>query len=346
MRFSILGSTGLRVSAAALGTGNFGTAWGHGTDPAEARAIFDAYRAAGGNFIDTANIYQAGESEVLVGKLIAAERHDIVLATKFGLGGGQESGLQATGNSRKTLVQSVEGSLRRLATDRVELLWVHCPDGVTPIEELMRALDDLVRSGKALHIGLSNFPAWRVATAATIAQFRGWAPVQALQTEYSLVERTAERELLPMSAGFGLATLGWSPLGGGLLTGKYRRGETGRREHLKTAFHEESDSRTSAILDTVLAIAAETGVTPSQVAIAWVLSKQVMPILGPRTLGQFNDNLGALSVVLDRAQIGRLDSLSAPDLGSPHAKFQLSAIKGNLTGDKADQIAWPDTALR
>jgi aryl-alcohol dehydrogenase-like predicted oxidoreductase len=334
------------VSAVALGTGNFGTGWGHGADPTEAQAIFDAYRAAGGNFVDTANIYQGGESEVLVGKLIASERHDIVLATKFGLSGGQESGLQATGNSRKTLVQSVEGSLRRLATDRVELLWVHCPDGVTPIDEIARALDDLVRSGKALHVGLSNFPAWRVATAATIAEFRGWAPVQALQTEYSLVERTAERELLPMSAGFSMATLGWSPLGGGLLTGKYRRGETGRREHLKTAIHDESDPRTTTILDTLLAIAAETNVTPSQIAIAWVLAKRVMPILGPRTLGQFNDNLGALGIVLDRAQIMRLDNASAPALGSPHEKFQLSAIKDNLSANKADQIAWPDTALR
>jgi aryl-alcohol dehydrogenase-like predicted oxidoreductase len=334
------------VSAVALGTGNFGTGWGHGADPAEARAIFDAYRAAGGNFVDSANIYQGGESEVLVGGLIAAERNDIVLATKFGLSGGQESGLQATGNSRKTLVQSIEGSLRRLATDRVELLWVHCPDGVTPIDELARALDDLVRSGKALHVGLSNFPAWRVATAATIAEFRGWAPVQALQTEYSLVERTAERELLPMSAGFSLATLGWSPLGGGLLTGKYRRGETGRREHFKAAFHDEGDSHTSAILDTVLAIAAETNVTPSQIAIAWVLAKGVMPILGPRTQGHSADNLGALRITLDSEQMMRLDNASAPALGSPHEKFQLSAIKDNLTGSKADQIAWPDIALR
>src|SRR6266481_1130573 len=346
MRYSILGRTGLRVSAVALGTGNFGTGWGHGADPAEARAIFDAYRAAGGNFVDSANIYQGGESELLVGEFIAAERNDIVLATKFGLSGGQESGLQATGNSRKTLVQSIEGSLRRLATDRVELLWVHCPDGVTPIDELARALDDLVRSGKALHVGLSNFPAWRVATAATIAEFRGWAPVQALQTEYSLVERSAERELLPMSAGFSMAMLGWSPLGGGLLTGKYRRGETGRREHFKAAFHDEGDSRTSAILDTVLAIAAETNVTPSQIAIAWVLARGVMPILGPRTQGQSADNLGALRITLDSEQMMRLDNASAPALGSPHEKFQLSAIKDNLTGSRADQIAWPDTALR
>src|SRR5712672_1389336 len=163
MRYSILGHTGLRVSALVLGTGNFGTGWGHGAEPAEALAIFNAYRAAGGNFVDTANIYQRGESETLVGEFIAAE------------------------------------------------------------------LDDIVRAGKALHVGLSNFPAWRIATSVTIAELRGWAPVQAVQTEYSLVERTAERELVPMAAGFGLAMLGWSPLGGGLLTGKYRRGETGRR---------------------------------------------------------------------------------------------------------------------
>ncbi|MDB6159976.1 MAG: putative oxidoreductase, aryl-alcohol dehydrogenase like protein [Gammaproteobacteria bacterium] len=346
MRYSILGHTGLRVSALVLGTGNFGTGWGHGADPAEARAIFDAYRAAGGNFVDTANIYQRGESETLVGEFIAAERNDIVLATKFGWTGGQETGLQAAGNSRKVLVQSLERSLKRLATDRVELLWVHCPDGVTPIDEIARALDDIVRSGKALHIGLSNFPAWRIATSVTIAELRGWAPVQAVQTEYSLVERTAERELVPMAAGFGLAMLGWSPLGGGLLTGKYRRGETGRREHLKIAFHDEVDSRTTAILDTLLAIAAEMNVTPAEIAVAWVLAKGIRPILGPRSRLQFDATLGALQIKLEHGQRLRLDEVSAPSLGSPHEKFQLAAIKMQLTGDLVNDMIWPETALR
>ncbi|MDB6105847.1 MAG: putative oxidoreductase, aryl-alcohol dehydrogenase like protein [Gammaproteobacteria bacterium] len=346
MRYSILGHTGLRVSALVLGTGNFGTGWGHGTEPAESRAIFDAYRAAGGNFVDTANIYQRGESETLVGEFIAAERNDIVLATKFGLNGGRETGLQAAGNSRKVLVQSLERSLQRLATDRVELLWVHCPDGVTPIDEIARALDDIVRSGKALHVGLSNFPAWRIATSVTIAELRGWAPVQAVQTEYSLVERTAERELVPMAGGFGLAMLGWSPLGGGLLTGKYRRGETGRREHLKVAFHDEVDSRTTAILDTLLAIASEMNVTPAEIAVAWVLAKGIRPILGPRTRLQFDTTLGALQIKLEHSQRLRLDEVSAPSLGSPHEKFQLAAIKGQLTGDLVDEMIWPETALR
>ena len=346
MRYSILGHTGLRVSALVLGTGNFGTGWGHGAEPAEARAMFDAYRAAGGNFVDTANIYQRGESETLVGEFIAAERNDIVLATKFGLTGGRETGLQAAGNSRKVLVQSLERSLNRLATDRVELLWVHCPDGITPIDEIARALDDIVRSGKALHVGLSNFPAWRIATSVTIAELRGWAPVQAVQTEYSLVERTAERELLPMAAGFGLAMLGWSPLGGGLLTGKYRRGETGRREHLKVAFHDEVDSRTTAILDTLLAIAAEMNVTPAEIAVAWVLAKGIRPILGPRTRLQFDATLGALQIELEHSQRLRLDEVSAPSLGSPHEKFQLAAIKSQLTGDLVNDMIWPETALR
>jgi aryl-alcohol dehydrogenase-like predicted oxidoreductase len=346
MRYSILGHTGLRVSALVLGTGNFGTGWGHGAEPAEARAIFDAYRAAGGNFVDTANIYQRGEAETLVGDFIAAERNDIVLATKFGLSGGPETGLQAAGNSRKVLVQSLERSLKRLSTDRIELLWVHCPDGVTPIDEIARALDDIVRSGKALHIGLSNFPAWRIATSVTIAELRGWAPVQAVQTEYSLVERTAERELVPMAAGFGLAMLGWSPLGGGLLTGKYRRGETGRREHLKVAFHDEVDSQTTAILDTLLAIAAEMNVTPAEIAIAWVLAQGIRPILGPRTRLQFDATLGALQIKLEHSQRLRLDEVSAPSLGSPHEKFRLSAIKTQLTGDRGDDMIWPETALR
>ena len=218
MRYKLFGhGTGLRVSELALGCGTFGTRWGYGSELAEAKQVFDGYVEAGGNFLDTADSYQVGQSEEWVGQFITGRRDDFVLATKFTLGLRPGAPLLAVGNSRKTMVSSVEASLKRLNTDRIDLYWVHMPDGVTSSEEIVRGLDDLVRSGKVLYIGLSDFPAWRVARAATIAELRGWAPIVGLQIEYSLIERTPDRELLPMAQGLGLGVVGWSPLGGGLL---------------------------------------------------------------------------------------------------------------------------------
>ncbi len=345
MRYRIFGRTGLRVSQLALGTGNFGTGWGYGADRETARAIYDGYRSAGGNFIDTADQYQFGQSETLTGEFVAADRDDIVLATKFSLGDSHGAGLQRTGNSRKAMVQSVEASLKRLNTDRIDLLWVHMPDDVTPIDEIVRGLDDLVRSGKILYSGFSDFPAWRVATAATLAELRGWAPVSALQVEYSLVERSVERELLPMAAAFGLGTVSWSPLGGGLLTGKYRKGEQGRAQGLGVVIHAESDARKTATVDAVLAIAAETGLPAGQVAIAWVLAKgATLPIIGPRTPEQLADNLAALDVRLTEEQIGRLDAASEIVLGFPFDV--VSKSRGVLAGSRPDLIDWPATPVR
>jgi aryl-alcohol dehydrogenase-like predicted oxidoreductase len=346
MRYRIFGRTGLKLSTLALGTGNFGTGWGYGSDRDQARAVFDAYRAAGGNFIDTASNYQFGQSETLVGEFIAEQRDDIVLATKVSMGEAPDSGLQATGNSRKAMTQAVEASLRRLRTDRVDLLWVHMPDGVTPIEEIARTLEDLVRAGKILHAGLSDFPAWRVATAATIAELRGWSGIAALQIEYSLVERTPEAELLPMAAGFGLGVVGWSPLGGGLLTGKYRKGETGRKEGLGAVIHDESDARKTATLDAVLAVAAEIGVTPGEVAIAWVMRKGVLPIIGPRTVEQLAGNLAAANLKLSPAQIDRLDAASHTPLGFPHEFIAHPNNRNTLAGGKSALLDLPRLPLR
>jgi aryl-alcohol dehydrogenase-like predicted oxidoreductase len=334
------------VSRLALGAGNFGTGWGYGASPADAKAMFDSYRSAGGNFVDTADAYQFGQSETILGPLIAADRDDIVLATKFTLGAAPTIGLQGTGNSRKAMVQSVEASLKRLGTDRIDLLWVHMPDGVTPSEEIARNLDLLVRSGKVLYAGLSDFPAWRVATAATIAELRGWSPIAALQIEYSLVERTVEQELLPMAAGFGLGVVGWSPLGGGLLTGKYRRGEAGRKQGLGAVIHDESDARKTAVLDTLLAIAGETGASPGQVAIAWVLAKGVLPILGPRTPAQLADNLAAADLALAPEQLARLDAASAVPLAFPHHMLAAERTRNMLAGGKAGLIDEPAATLR
>ena len=344
MRYRIFGNTGLRLSTLALGTGNFGNGWGYGADKEEARNIFTRYREAGGNFIDTADQYQFGQSETMLSDFIATERDDIVLATKFSLGDSPEAGLQRSGNSRKSMINSLEASLKRLKTDHIDILWVHMPDGVTPVDHIARALDDLIRSGKILYAGLSDFPAWRVATAATLAELRGWSSVSAVQLEYSLVERSAERELLPMAAGFNLGVVSWSPLGGGLLTGKYRKGESGRAQGLGAVIHDESNQIKIATVDTVLAIAEETGHSPGQIAIAWVLAKGTLPIIGPRTAEQLADNLASVNVQLTSEQLSRLDAASAITLGFPHDI--VAASTPSLGGGKHELIDTPIRTVR
>jgi aryl-alcohol dehydrogenase-like predicted oxidoreductase len=346
MRHRVFGRTGLRVSSLALGTATFGTGWGYGSEPGEARAVFEAYRAAGGDFIDTADAYQFSQSETLLGEFIGAARDEIVLATKFTLGTAQINPPPKIGNSRKAMVQSVEASLKRLRTDRIDLLWVHAPDAVTPVDEIALGLDNLVRAGKIVYGGLSDFPAWRVATAATLAELRGWSPVAALQIEYSLVERTPERELLPMAAAFGLGTVGWSPLGGGLLTGKYRRGETGRAQGLGRVIHSETDARKTAVVDAVLAIAAEIGSTPGQVAIAWVLDKGILPIIGPRTPEQLADNLAAAELALTPDHVRRLDAASAVPPGFPHEMLAEPGVRTRLAGGEPGLIEPHGWAVR
>lgn len=233
------------------------------------------------------------------------------------MGAHQGAHVLTTGNSRKNMIQSIEASLKRLKTDYVDIYWVHAADGMTPIDEIIRGLDDLVRAGKILYVGFSDFPAWRIARAATIAELRGWARVAAIQIEYSLAERTSDRELLPMAEALGLGVCGWSPLAGGLLTGKYRQGQTGRATTFE-GVHKEDDSRKAAILDTLFAIALETEATVVQVALAWHRSRGVIPVIGPRTLEQLHDNLGSINLVLDGGQIDRLNSASAISIGFPH----------------------------
>ncbi|MFD7229416.1 aldo/keto reductase [Streptomyces sp. NPDC059881] len=337
MRYTTFGRrTGLRVSQYALGTGNFGTGWGAGAEPDEARKIFDGFAEAGGNFIDTADNYQFGESEKLLGQFLAADRDAFVLATKFSNGATANPGITRTGNSRKTMRLSVEASLKRLATDHIDLLWVHFPDDLTPMEEILRGIDDLVSQGKILHAALSNFPAWRVSRAATLADLKNWAPVAGIQIEYSLVERTPDRELLPMAESLGLGAALWSPLGGGLLTGKYRRGTEGRLSDLKKLVHTESSEQKTAVVDTVLAVAEETGASPAQVSVAWINERAArattsfVPIIGPRNPAQLDDYLGALDVHLTAEQYDRLSEVSAVALGVPHEASAgvLDAVQG------------------
>jgi aryl-alcohol dehydrogenase-like predicted oxidoreductase len=345
MRYTTFGRrTGLRVSELALGTGSFGTAWGHGAEPAEAKRLFDRYAEAGGNFIDTADAYQNGEAESLVGDFIAADRDHFVLASKFTVGVDANAGVSRTGNSRKAMVTSVEASLKRLKTDHIDLYWVHMADGLTPVEEIVRGFDDLARGGKIHYGGFSNFPAWRVARAATLAELRDAAPIVGLQIEYSLAERTPDRELLPMAEALGLGVALWSPLGGGLLTGKYRRGETGRLDRMTVLVQNETTPQRTEILDTVIAIAKELGVTPAEVSIAWLLrrarrsSTAIIPMLGANTRAQLDTNLGAVAVQLSDDQVQLLDRVSAIPLGFPYEVLAPAAFGTRIAGGKTELI--------
>lgn len=318
MKYSTFGSTGLRLSQVALGTGNFGTGWGYGADAEAATAVFNAYAEAGGNFIDTADVYQFGQSEELLGQLLQGRRENFVVATKFSSGAAPNADRLVTGNSRKAMVASVEASLKRLKTDRIDIYWVHHPDGVTPTEELIRGLDDLARAGKILYAGLSNFSAWRLARAVTMAELTRAVPIAAAQFEHSLVHREPETELFPASHALGLGIVTWSPLGGGMLTGKYRQGEKGRAEGFGgRVFQAEDSPQRTQILDTVIAIAGELGVQAGQVALAWAGTHGAVPILGPRSVGQLADNLAALSVELSADQLARLDAVSSLGPATP-----------------------------
>ena len=334
--------TGLRVSAYALGAGNFGTGWATGATPEQAKQIFDRFAQAGGTFIDTADSYQNGESESILGGLLAADRDHFTLATKFSSASGAHTGISDTGNSRKNMVRAVEASLRRLKTDRIDLYWAHHPDGITPVDEILRGLDDLVSAGKILYAGLSNFPAWRISRAQAIADLRGWAPISGIQIEYSLVERTADRELLPMAEALGLGVALWSPLGGGLLTGKYRHSDAGRLTDWQRLVHTESTAQKKAVVDQLLAVAAELGAPPAQVSMAWLRHRQsqsttaLVPVIGPRTVEQLDDYLASLQVTLSPAQADRLDQASAVALGVPH-EVAADAHAGLLGGD-ADRV--------
>lgn len=342
MRYKLFGEhTGLRVSELVLGTGNFGTGWGYGAERDDSRKILDAYADAGGNFIDTAGVYQGGQSEEIIGDALVGRRDDFVVATKYTMPAGAKGGILVTGNSRKAMVVSVEDSLKRLKSDYIDLLWVHMADGVTPGEEIVRGFDDLVRAGKILHAGLSNFPAWRVARAATIAELRGTVPIAGLQFEHSLVVRSSEQELISAGQSLGLGLVAWSPLGGGMLTGKYReQGATGRREGFGgNVFQPENSPQRTAILNTLLAVANEVDVTAGEVAIAWVAAKGSLPIIGPRTVEQLNANLAAAKVSLSAEQIARLDEVSAIPTAFPYNV--LAGARPGYTGGKVDEFDAP-----
>ncbi|NKM66503.1 aldo/keto reductase [Rhizobium laguerreae] len=343
MRYRIFGeSTGLRVSELVLGTANFGVAWGgHGADPAQSRQMLDVYADAGGNFIDCANGYQEGQSEEILGDLSTGRREEFVLSTKFAVKTNSLSGILVTGNSRQAMVTSVESSLRRLKTDRIDLLWCHVSDGVTPLEELMRGFDDLARSGKILYAGLSNFPAWRVSRAATIAELRGSLPIAGIQVEHSLVQRATEQDLIPAAQALGLGVVAYSPLGGGLLTGKYRGAkDTARRDEAwaGAGFQPENSVQRTAILDTLIEVSREVGAEPGEVAVAWVAARGSLPIIGPRTLAQLESNLAATRIELSSEHLNVLDKVSSIPRQYPYTVLDGPRIQDLITGGKVDQI--------
>jgi aryl-alcohol dehydrogenase-like predicted oxidoreductase len=341
MKYRLLGNSGLRVAEMSLGTMTFGEDWGWGSGKDESRTIYEAYRAAGGNFIDTANLYTNGTSEALVGEFIQGHRQEVVLATKYtNAVPGKDP--NASGNHRKSMIQALEASLRRLKTEYIDLYWLHIWDKMTPVEEVMRAFDDLVSQGKVLYIGVSDAPAWWIAQANTMADLRGWSRFVGLQIEYSLVERTVERELIPMAKAFKLGLVAWSPLGGGLLSGKYHSADTSAKrfsdenmqQFLRTG---ERTERTVAVLKKV---SEETGRSLAQVALAWLRYRDtpVLPIIGARRISQFQDNLESLTLELSQKQVSELSDASAIELGFPHDLYEREMVKNFAYGGMRDQI--------
>lgn len=320
LRYRLLGPSGLRVSELCLGTMSFGQQWGFGADLETSHKVLDAYAAAGGNFFDTANKYHGGETEEILGAWLEGKRHKQVVATKYTLAMDHDDPNTA-GNHRKNLVRSVEDSLKRLRTDYIDLLWVHAWDEYTPYQETMRALDDLVRSGKVLYVGISDTPAWVVSAANVTADLRGWSAFVGLQIEYSLLQRTPERDLVPMANHFGLSVLAWGPLGAGVLTGKYTRG--GDNDSLRKQGNESrgrTNEKSLAIARAVDEVADELGVTSAKVATAWVQAQGygMIPIVGARKVEQITDTIGAAEVKLTDAHLAKLDAVSKIELGFPH----------------------------
>lgn len=319
MRYQILGRSGLRVSQIALGTMTFGAGAEWSRSEEDARGIFDTYVEGGGNFIDTANMYMGGESEKIVGRLIAPDRDRFVVATKFANAVPGADNPNAAGSHRKSLRQSLDASLQRLGVDYIDLYFVHWWDFTTPVEEVQRALDDAVCAGKILHIGLSDVPAWVVSRAQAFADLRGVAPIAAMQLEYSLVQRSIEREHLPLAKAYDIGITAWSPLAGGILTGKY----TGKTKNdgpkrMDSMQLQPLDARNGQIAQVLDSVADKLGAKPSQVALAWVMSRNVIPLIGATSAEQMRENLSAIDLILDAEILAELDVASAFDVGHPY----------------------------
>ena len=337
MKFKLFGKSGLRVSELCLGTMTFGTEWGWGADYENSKKVFDVYSNAGGNFIDTANRYTEGTSEKWVGEFIHSDRHHFVLATKYTLFD-KMGDINFSGNHRKNMMRSIEESLKRLNTEYIDLFWLHMWDFTTPIEEVLRGLDDLVSSGKVHYIGISDTPAWIVSRANTIAELRGWTQFTGLQIEYSLIERSAERDLLPMAKELDIAVTPWGAIAGGALSGKYL--DNKEPEGRVKADSKRRSERNLKIAAVNVEIAKELGITPSQLAVRWTMQRNqvVIPIVGARKAEQLKDSIGASEIVIPDEKLKKLDDASKIELGFPHEFFTAGYIKDLIYGGKYDDL--------
>jgi aryl-alcohol dehydrogenase-like predicted oxidoreductase len=342
MKYRLFGKSGLRVSEAALGTMTFGQERGWGAPKDESRKVYDAFREAGGNFIDTANIYTDGTSESFLGEFLEGHRDSVVLATKYS-NAAPGNDPNAAGNHRKSMMQAVEASLKRLRTDYIDLYWVHIWDAITPVEEVMRGLDDLVRQGKVLYVGISDVPAWWIAQANTLADLRGWSRFIGLQIPYNLIERTVERELIPMAKALDIGVTAWSPLSNGVLTGKYHGhggSELGRMnsETMKTFMPEQQ--RATRIVAAVKIVSEQTGCSMAQVALAWLRYRPVpvIPIIGARKLTQLQDNLASFDLELSAEHLKSLEEASRVELGFPQDLYAIKAVGAIRYGGMRDRI--------
>jgi len=342
MQYRLLGNSGLRVSEVALGTMTFGEEWGWGSSKDDSRKVYDAFREAGGNFIDTANFYTNGTSESHLGEFMKDHRQSIVMATKY-TNAQPGTDPNAAGNHRKNMMQAVEASLKRLKTDYIDLYWVHIWDQITPVEEVMRALDDLVRQGKVLYVGISDAPAWWIAQANTLAHFRGWSPFAGLQIEYSLIERTVERELVPVANALNLGLTAWSPVAGGVLSGKYHGHGSSEASRMSSDMMKgfmPEQQRADRIVAAVKKVSDETGRSMAQVALAWLRYRPVpvIPIIGARKLSQLQDNLASFDLALSVEQLKTLNEASHIELGFPHDFYAKEMVRAIVYGGMRDQI--------
>ena len=336
MNYKLLGKSGLRVSELCLGTMGFGTENGWGADKETSFAIMETFANAGGNFLDTANIYKLGTSEKLIGEFISDHDRDFfVLATKYTLAD-HRTNPNASGNNRKNMMRSVEQSLKRLQTDFIDVLYLHIWDDLTPIEEVLRGLDDLVRQGKVNYAAISDTPAWVISKGNTMAELMGWSQFIALQVEYSLLQRTPERELIPMAKHFGMTVTPWAPLADGALTGKYLRGDKGRIKEESNRLNENSQRITKE----VVSIAEKLGVEASHVALKWTMQQplSVIPIVGATKVAQLQENLKTTGLTIPAEDMQHLDEVSAIDLGFPGKFFTEEGVRLNTYGGFFDKI--------
>jgi aryl-alcohol dehydrogenase-like predicted oxidoreductase len=338
MRSTLFGRSGLRVSEYCLGTMTFGTEWALGADYDTSKAVFDTYTKAGGYFLDTANRYTNGTSERWLGEFIADDRDHFVVATKYTLSD-RDGDVHFAGNHRKNMMRSVRDSLQRLNTEYIDVFWLHMWDFTTPVDEIMRGLDDLISRGLVHYIGISDTPAWIVSQANVMAELRGWSQFVGLQIEYSLIQRAPERDLLPMAKQFGMSVTPWGVLGGGALSGKYINTDKGTAPGRIPENSARRSERANRIAETTVAVAKELEVAPTAVALAWAkrLHQSVIPIIGARTPEQLSNTLENGNLILPQSAIDRLNEVSAIELGFPHDFLVSDGVKGAM-GNTIEKI--------